>query len=223
MKRGRPALIRGFRRDEQGSVAVEGAIAGAMLSLVLVQLADVSLMVTDQQRMQAGLAAGADYLHGVAGDENYSAFSDKTSSEMSEVKKIIRDASGLSINADDVTVDMGCGCVVEKQTGTDAQGNPTYRYAYDMQTTLPALTVPALRALRGTDPLSDMSSPVGGIATGGVSLEPVPVRPDSDGTCPVTCSSGDPATLADIRVKWGKTDIRGQAVTRAHELRIRVK
>ena len=112
-------LLRAFRKDTDGTISVEFAMIAPMLIFGSLFAIDLGYQVNKQQKVEASLAAGSNYLQDFALGHNmnelrpnYDSNSGKVSDTQSlaDLKKVIEEASDGMVNAREIEVDVYCAC-----------------------------------------------------------------------------------------------------------------
>lgn len=123
-----------FKSDEHGAVAIETVMIAPFVIGALLLTTTLSLQTLQSQKMQAGAYAGVGFLEDTFASGDYSSLQKqeqedgrrKDSEALEKTKLIIKDASGLPLKLEDITVEAYCACpAVNENESVGDNGEPT--------------------------------------------------------------------------------------------------
>ncbi len=135
-------LLRKFRKDTDGTISVEFAMIAPMLIFGSLFAIDLGYQVNKQQKVEASLAAGSNYLQDFALGHNmnelrpnYDSQTGKVSDTeaISTVKQVIEKASGGMVNPHEINIDVYCACPNNKVPDDGGIGTPGENFEFQIE------------------------------------------------------------------------------------------
>lgn len=135
-------LLRKFKKSDDGTISVEFAMIAPMLIFGSLFAIDLGYQVNKQQKVEASLAAGSNYLQDFAMGHNMNELRPNFDSQtgkvtdtesLTTVKQVIQKASGDMVDAKEIEVDVYCACPNNKVPDTGNIGTTGEDFEFQIE------------------------------------------------------------------------------------------